>query len=214
MVGATGLPPRAEVLERGGEPVAPASVRRWLELVAGAVEEEKVLRMTYWVPARNELTLRDLSPYGFAYRRGEWILVGHCHRRKGVRLFYLRRVRSLKPAPAGKSTEPFVPMPGGFEISAWSRQEPWDYLVHDRREAVVRFTGSLAKIAATLIPGAKLTAAPDNARLARFVIRNTDGLVRQCLAWGVEAELLEPAEAREAALAVVQAIAAPTGSAP
>ena len=44
------------------------------------------------------------------------------------------------------------------------------------REATVRFTGSLAKIAPRLVPGAKLATAPDNSRVARLVVRNLDGL--------------------------------------
>jgi hypothetical protein len=78
----------------------------------------------------------------------------------------------------------------------------------------VRFTGSLAKIAPRLLPRARLATAPDNARLARVVVRNLDGLVRQCLAWGPEAAVVDPPEARERARALLAAIAAPGEGAP
>ena len=44
-----------------------------------------------------------------------------------------------------------------------------------------------------------MTRDPDNARVARLVVRNLRGLVRQALAWGPEAEILDPLEARKMA---------------
>jgi predicted DNA-binding transcriptional regulator YafY len=164
------------------------------------------------VPARDELTERDVAPYGYAWRRGEWLLVGHDHLRDALRVFYLRRVRALRLAPT-KKKPPHYEVPESFDVRDWSRQEPWDYLAHPPCEATVRFTGSLAKIAPKLLPRARLATAPDDARLARLVVQNLDGLVRQCLAWGPEAELVSPADARERARAMLAAIAAPTGGA-
>jgi proteasome accessory factor B len=204
------MPPRAADVERAREPVAPAKVRRWLDTFAAASEDEKVLQVSYWVPARDEVTERLLSPYGYACRRGEWLLVAYCHTRSAVRVFYLRRVRALKAAAQRKGAEKlaYVKKPPGFDVRQWSRQEPWDYFGHDPVEAIVRFRGSLAKVAPKLVPEAKLSTAPDNSRLARFVVRNVDGLVRQCLAWGPEAEIVAPAEARDRARDMLASIGA------
>jgi proteasome accessory factor B len=212
LVAASGLPPRAVSLDLERDPAAPAAQRRWLGAIVDAVEARKVLRLSYWVPARDELTERDVEPYGCAWRRGEWILVGWCRLRKAVRVFYLRRVRALGLAKLGKKP-PHYDLPATFDVRDWSRQEIWEYLAHEPREALVRFTGSLAKIAPRLLPRARLATAPDNARLARLVVRNVDGLVRQCLAWGPEAEVLEPADARERAREILAAVAARAGGA-
>lgn len=212
-VGAAGLPPRATVLEGGAPPAAPPRLKRWLATVADAVEERKLLHLAYWVPARQELTERDLSPYGYAWRRGEWLLVGRCHLRHAMRVFYLRRVRALGLA-APRRKPPHFEIPADFDVRDWSRQEPWDYFAHLPREAAVRFTGSLARIAPRLVPGAKLERAADGARVARLVVRNVEGLVRQCLAWGPEAELLEPADARERVRHVLAALPAAAGGGP
>jgi predicted DNA-binding transcriptional regulator YafY len=213
LVGEAGLPPRAASLDLEPEPAAPAEVRRWLRVIADAVEERKLLHLRYWVPARDELTERDLEPYGYAWRRGEWLLVGKDHLRDAVRVFYLRRVRALALAKTKKKA-PHFEVPEGFDVRDWSRQEPWEYFAHPPREATVRFTGSLAKIAPRLLPRARLATAPDNARLARVVVRNLDGLVRQCLAWGPEAAVVDPPEARERARTMLAAIAAPGEGAP
>jgi proteasome accessory factor B len=211
-VGGAPLPPRAAVLESNGEPAVPAQVRKWLATIADAVEERKLLHLSYWVPARDEVTERDLSPYGYAWRRGEWILVGRCHLRNAVRVFYLRRIRALKLAR--KARTPQFDVPEGFDIQDWSRQEPWDFFAHPPREAAVRFTGSLAKIAPKLVPRAKLERAADGARLARLVVRDVEGLVRQCLAWGSEAELLQPPDARERVREILSTLSAGAGGTP
>lgn len=221
VVGAAGLPPRAADVERAREGATGPEIRRWLEKIEDALEPEedddkKVLRLSYWVPARDEVTERDVSPYGYAWRRGEWLLVGHCHVRKAIRVFYVRRIRALKVAPKGKragAATSYVKPPADFDIRRWSRQEPWDYLAHEPLEAVVRFRGSLAKVAPKLVPGARLSTAPDNARLARLVVRDLGGLVRQCLAWGPEAELVSPEEGRERARTMLQALGAAGGAA-
>ncbi|WP_242333371.1 YafY family protein [Anaeromyxobacter sp. SG66] len=202
VVGGGWKPPRASDLARGRDGAAPAKLRSWLTAVQDAIEDQRALHLSYWVPARDELTERDVSPYGYAWRRGEWMLVAYCHARKAVRVFYLRRVRGMKSAPRAGYVRP----PDDFDVRRWSRQEPWDYLAHEPLEAAVRFTGSLAKIAPRLVPSARLSTQADNARVARFVVRDVDGLVRQCLAWGAEAEVLEPARARDRAREMLGAI--------
>ncbi|HTO76500.1 MAG TPA: WYL domain-containing protein, partial [Thermoanaerobaculia bacterium] len=54
----------------------------------------------------------------------------------------------------------------------------------------------LAPMAARLLRGAKVTAASGGARVAALSVRNLEGLVRQVLAWGPEAEIVEPDEGR------------------
>jgi predicted DNA-binding transcriptional regulator YafY len=193
-VGAKGLPPRAALIEADWTVPEPATLRRWLGTLADALERQRRVKVAYRKADRT-VTERHVDVYGYAWRRGHWIFAGHCHLRGSVRVFYLERVQSLSLAPAqGKKVD--YEIPGDFDIRAWSRQETWNYFVHEPLEAVVRFRGSLAALAPKLLPGASFTREPDNSRLARLVVRNLDGLVRQALAWGPEAELVEPARGR------------------
>jgi len=193
-VGAKGLPPRAATLEADGVQPEPAGLRKNLALLTQALEHRHRMLLRYRRPGE-EPTERNLDLYGYAWRRGEWIFAGHCHLRDAPRVFFLRRVESMKLVPAD-ARKPDYQIPSSFDIGTWSRQQPWDYLAHGPREAAVRFRGSLASVASKLLPGARLTTEPDNARTARLTVRNLAGLVRQTLAWGPEAELLEPAEGR------------------
>lgn len=209
VVGARGLPPRAAALETDGVAVEPERARQWVATLAEAVERRRRVRLSYRKPD-GTATERQVDVYGYAWRRGSWIFVGWCHLREAVRLFLLERVRSLQLAPGG-GKGPDYQVPANFDVRDWSRQEPWEYLVHEPREVAVRFRGSLARIASQLLPGARFSTEPGGGRVARLAVRNLRGLVRQVLAWGPEAELLEPAEGRGMAREILAGLSARLG---
>ena len=200
-----GLPPRAAPIEElageegGVEP-------RVLDQLVGAWERRKRTTIQYWRVGTGEVAERDVDVYGWASRRGEWIFVGYCHLRKGVRIFYLSRVRKLK-VNAVRPQDSDYQVPRDFDIRRWSRQQVWDYDVHPPRTATIRFRGSLARLVRHLLPGARLATDAEGARVARLDVRNLRGLVRQALAWGPEAELVEPEDGRAMAREILSALA-------
>jgi predicted DNA-binding transcriptional regulator YafY len=208
VIGARGLPPRASAAEDlavHGEPVK----QQTLDKLVDAWERRKRIAISYWRPSADEVVQREVDVYGWARRRGEWIFVGWCHLRKGVRIFYLSRVRALKVNTRGGKGGDYA-IPRDFDIRRWSRQEIWDYDVHAPKEATVRFRGSLARMARQLLPSAKVSTAEDGARMARLEVRNLRGLVRQALAWGPEAELVSPEEGRAMAREILAGLGAAT----
>jgi proteasome accessory factor B len=220
VVGARGLPPRAAATEdlAGDAPADEGRDGKLLRRLADAWEKRRRLRISYWRVSTGEVVERDVDVFGWARRRGEWIFVGHCHLRRGVRIFYLSRVRSLRPAAlprdeaearARRGKKGDYDVPDGFDVRAWSRQQIWDYDVHPPRAATVRFRGSLARLAQQLLPAAEVTTEPAGTRIARLEVRNLRGLVRQALAWGPEAEIVEPDEARATAREILDAVVAP-----
>lgn len=203
ITGWRGLPPRAGEAEElgrdGGEPVG----GKLLEKLVESWLRRKRITIDYWKASRDAVETRQVDVYGWARRRGEWIFVGHCHARDAVRIFYLSRVRKLStPQQRGDAKEDYV-IPESFDLRRWSRQQIWDYEVHEPRAAAVRFSGSLARIARQLLPGAKSSLDAEGRRVCRLDVRNLRGLVRQALAWGPEAELIEPADGRALALEIL-----------
>lgn len=82
--------PSAHVAVDVGEPVGPlADVRR-------ALAEGRRLHLTYFVPARDETTERDVDPMRVLMVDGRWYLEGWCRRAEEVRLFRLDRVEALQ----------------------------------------------------------------------------------------------------------------------
>jgi proteasome accessory factor B len=207
LVGAKGLPPRAAAPEELRDERAGAAERKHLEKLADAWERQKRITLAYWRVSENAVVERDVDVYGWASRRGEWIFVGHDHLRNAVRIFYLSRVRALK-VNGVRAQDPDYAIPEGFDIRRWSRQQIWDYDVHAPASAVVRFRGSLARLARQLLPTASVTTDDAGFRVARLEVRNLRGLVRQALAWGPEAELVEPPEGRRMAREILAAVGA------
>jgi len=60
--------------------------------VANAIAAGRRLRMTYWVPARDEATEREVDPIRVFTSEGVPYLVGYCRRVEDVRTFRLDRV--------------------------------------------------------------------------------------------------------------------------
>jgi proteasome accessory factor B len=220
MAGWRGLPPRAgQGDELGGDGGEPDGTEHLEDLVDAWLRRKRIT-IEYWSPVRNAVESRKVDVYGWARRRGEWIFVGHCHKRDAVRIFYLSRVRKLttpqekaKDAPQPKGRKRVkrrsderaeYSIPSGFDIRRWSRQQIWDYEVHEPKAAAIRFSGSLERISRSLLPGAKSTVGADGKRTFRLEVRNLRGLVRQALAWGPEAELIEPPEGRAMALEILR----------
>jgi proteasome accessory factor B len=205
VVGARGLPPRATATEDlvCGAPGAPPGA---LETLVDAWERRKRVSLRYWRVASDEVVERQVDVYGFASRRGEWLFVGHDHLRDGVRIFYLSRVRGLEVNRKRPQDADYA-VPADFDVRRWSRQQIWDYDVHPPRAAVVRFRGSLARLARQLLPGAEVRTDGEGRRVARLEVRNLRGLVRQALAWGPEAEIVEPEDGRALAREILAALA-------
>jgi proteasome accessory factor C len=99
-----------EVLERtllkleaaAGEAAAPSTqVRVEVEAqgplaeVRRALETGRRVHLTYFVPARDETTERDVDPMRVLLVDGRWYLEGWCRRAEDVRLFRLDRVDAL-----------------------------------------------------------------------------------------------------------------------
>ena len=220
MTGWRGLPPRAGQAAELGTDGGEADGAGDLEALVDAWLRRKRIAIEYWSPVRNAVESRQVDVYGWARRRGEWIFVGHCHKRDAVRIFYLSRVRKLttpqaklkdSPQPRGKKglkrrsdDRAEYSIPSGFDIRRWSRQQIWEYEVHEPKPAALRFSGSLERISRSLLPGTKSSVDGDGKRTFRLEVRNLRGLVRQALAWGPEAELIEPPEGRAMALEILR----------
>jgi proteasome accessory factor C len=99
-----------EVLERtllkleaaAGEAAAPSTqvrveveARGPLAEVRRALETGRRVHLTYFVPARDETTERDVDPMRVLLVDGRWYLEGWCRRAEDVRLFRLDRVDAL-----------------------------------------------------------------------------------------------------------------------
>ncbi|WP_181311015.1 helix-turn-helix transcriptional regulator [Nocardioides campestrisoli] len=78
-------------LDLGGD--APAEVRAGLER---ALAERRQVRLTYWVPTRDEAGVRVVDPVRLHRSEGFDYLEGWCHSAEGRRVFRLDRIHALE----------------------------------------------------------------------------------------------------------------------
>ena len=135
---AKGLPPRAAAPEELASEHADAAGQKTLEKLVDAWERRKRVTIAYWRVATDKVVERQLDVYGWASRRGEWIVVGHDSLRNAVRIFYVSRIRKLKVNTV-RAQDPDYSVPDDFDIRRSSRQQIWDYDVHAPQPAMVRF---------------------------------------------------------------------------
>lgn len=96
---------RAKIAAVGGTTCAPVEHdlpeldERVGRLVRQAIPAGTGLRIEYYVPSRDELTSRLITPLALRLRGG-WYIDAWCHDSAGRRTFAVRNIRTIEPAPA------------------------------------------------------------------------------------------------------------------
>jgi predicted DNA-binding transcriptional regulator YafY len=98
-----------------------------IEQLSRAITHKHTVQMRYYTASRDTTTRREVDPYRLWYAAGGLYLVGHCHLRRGVRMFAVDRIRSLTI-----TTHPYQ-MPLGFDLEAYVQ----DALVVMRGDPIV-----------------------------------------------------------------------------
>ena len=93
------------------------AVSETLEVLRGAIHDQRRVTMLYRSSSQLEPIWRDLDPYALAFRGGWWYTVGFCHRRQAVRSFRVDRILELTMA------EQSYEIPGDFDVRAYMAQE-------------------------------------------------------------------------------------------
>lgn len=79
--------------------------------VRDALVDPRVLELSYTDPRDGESTERSVEPLGLILVRGNWILVGWCRLRRGVRGFRTDAITAIRPTverPPERDPDPFT----------------------------------------------------------------------------------------------------------
>lgn len=171
----------AEAAPRGAPPPSAVAV------LSAAFQDGRRVRLRYR-SARNRETERAFDPYGVVSDRGSWYTVGHCHLRRGERLFRLDRIVAVE-----ELAETF-PRPAGFDALA----------AVQRALATVPSTWRVEVWLGTSLEGARwrtgLSAAhfeeTDGGVLLRTEVADLDRLTRDLAGIGVPLRIHHPPELR------------------
>ena len=86
-----------------------------LATIRQAIADSRQLELEYYAYGRDEITERVVDPYRVASDKGEWYLLGYCHRAEGERLFRLDRIHHIGMLDSEFSSPRQVPEVSVFE---------------------------------------------------------------------------------------------------
>ena len=156
-----------------------------LEALRGALARGRRVHLTYFVPARDETTERDVDPMRVLLVDGRWYLEGWCRRAEDVRLFRLDRIDAVTELDVAAEVPPGASARDLDE--GLFRPSPHDLLV----------TLELAPPARWVVdhyPVEAVTELPEDRLLVRLRVAD-DGWLRQlALRLGGDLLVLDPPE--------------------
>jgi predicted DNA-binding transcriptional regulator YafY len=170
--------------------VKPGGVAAILRLLTRALRERTRVRFRYRGIHRGEATERDVAPYGLLYQHGQWYLIGSdAMRDDAIRVFRLGR---MEAQGAGKATSPEYDIPSDFDLSDYTRRQPWELGDDEPYTAHVRFDFPISLWADRNRHGDQVEELPGGATLRRFRVRQTDPFLRWLQQFGGEAIVTHP----------------------
>ena len=84
-----------------------------IEQLTRAIDQTRTVQMRYYTASRDTTNRREVDPYRLRYIDGALYVIGHCHRRREVRMFAVDRIRALT------ITDRPCQMPLGFDVDAY-----------------------------------------------------------------------------------------------
>ncbi|MFB9376485.1 helix-turn-helix transcriptional regulator [Kineococcus gynurae] len=96
----------AEVVAVDVRPADPDGLAGPIAALRTALRDNRRVRLTYLVPARDERTVRDVDPMRLLTVEGRWYLEAWCHRAEGVRLFRADRIEAAEVLDADGTPPP------------------------------------------------------------------------------------------------------------
>ena len=168
--------------------LSPAGDLEHLRQLREAFRSRRKVRLTYRKAGEDRPSSRVICPYGIVFANGMWYAVAHCESSEGIRIFRLDRVEQVEPLDARYDS------PRGFSIDA---------IVKDGKAFQSAETGTLRvryspRIARWIAEREGKEVAEDGSLVMDHPLADPDWAVRHVLQYGPDADVLEPAEIRDA----------------
>jgi predicted DNA-binding transcriptional regulator YafY len=173
------------------------------EQLKRAARERRCCRIHYLKAESTEVEPRVVEPYALLFAERWWYAVAHCRERDDVRVFRIDRVLWVETTDEG------FEVPEGFEPSAYAPGGQ-AFIPEDSVEAVVRYSAGIAGWIKERYPDAETRG--DGSVVVRHDVADPRWLVRHVLQYGADAEVLSPADARQAVRQSVERFLAPVAA--
>jgi predicted DNA-binding transcriptional regulator YafY len=163
----------------------------WFEKLAGALNLQKKVQLSYEGLTRQMSTRRVVHPYLIFNQPNGWFLLAWCELRSGIRVFRLNRIRELELLP-----ERFTRQAGFEEAQVF--QDSFQYWLGEPCPVVLRFAAEVAQAVACMQWHASQQAEfqANGTMILRLRVVPGRDLFRWILSHGADVEVLEPPSLR------------------
>ena len=191
---------RRLLIVRPGDPARGGKLRA----LGDAVARKKRVHLAYraapgiGAAAAPEQTLRNVDPYGLAFRGGAWRLVAFCHLRQGLRVFVVDRIESLAVSDVRPNQADFE-IPEGFDAGAVAGTRPWRWVGSQPVRVTLRFAPGSELLAERAFdaPGEILDPAIGGGARLSLEVTWVEGLVPHLLSFGDRVWVSQPESVRQ-----------------
>ncbi|MGN7763206.1 helix-turn-helix transcriptional regulator [Paenibacillus sp. 22594] len=181
----------ADIIQMG-KPAYRKESRNFLQPIIGAIVEQRSIRAIYHSQSRNAITQRVIDPYYLIPRDQRFYLIGYCHLKEAIRTFRISRFQEVEVTD--KSFDK-----GDFNIKKYLKNT-WSI---DRGNKNIKFKVRFHPEIARYIKEEELFVHPwmsdeqDGSLLFEVTVNNEKEFTKWILQYGPNAEILEPASARD-----------------
>lgn len=161
--------------------------------LAIAIQNKKVVQVTYHSMWRNATETRYIDPYHLRYFQGAWYLIGYCHLRKDIRIFALDRIKDFN-----ETDNTFTPI-RDFSLRDYLQSSLGIEVGNSLEEVVIKFDRHQARWIRERRwhPSQALEPQQDGSLILRLTVSGLGEVKRWVMSFGSHAEILAPAGLRE-----------------
>jgi predicted DNA-binding transcriptional regulator YafY len=163
---------------------------RLLALARGIATQRRVTIL--YRDAAGERTGRALDPFALSWRRGDWLLAAHCHRRRAFRLFRVDRMLRVQVLTDSSAR---AIAPPGFELRFFSSIGYLESGTDEPVLATIRLEHRLKRLARVLFPTALLEPCSNAGTLCHIRTTALQELAALIASLGPGVEIVHPTEA-------------------
>ena len=181
-----------------------AEVSSHLIKVESAISRRKTIRFRYYSIGRDARSDREVDPYSLLYMAGNWYLVGFAHDREDLRCFRLSRIEGRITFKT--RAEHDFPPPSEVDLSRYRDRAPWQ-LADAMQTAAIDLSPTIAWWVDQMFGTfGEMEERADGSAVFRTDYGGERELLSFVLGLGAEADVVEPADLRAAALAALEAV--------
>lgn len=160
------------------------------DAVARGLKENRTMAISYRKPGAAEETQRKVDPCHIALHKGQWYLLGFCHRRREVVTFALGRVKAVRVL-----NETFTP-PADVDFAAELQGQFGIFRGSEQYEVRIAFEADIAPFVREQIwhVGQEIGEMADGGIVLAFPATHLLEVKRWVLSWGSGARVLSPPE--------------------